>query len=548
MNQIDADAAHFEDSPSYEVLRPRHDPATGMLVTWSDFQQLHASLSPEALMKLWAEALPCQPALLETKYRLGHNQSLNLSQELARREPNYWIEANSSAKSNATVGCFSWLLAPIGGPCLVGCCVKRFEVPVGFVRPVEDGEGSYLLAGEGVHCHMSPFMRVQNECFSYSSGVLTHGDWCLVVVDQGFIGLAMDKGQPVLLPPGFHQWKSTTLKFEKTIDLNNPVIYLGPYTLLTVDEGYAAVTQNNGKQEIKDGGAVHLLTHRNHKFEKFLTTKVQTDDLQSIEVITGDNVLMVIAATVNWRIADVEMAARNAAETMGANRQGNLGDITKLRNDVLKQASASLSSFIGTVNYSDTFSPTAQVQQATCTPAVGVPVETSRSAAGDGGLLFDIDRMKDSVAHANNVAMRYGVEIISINIISAKPADSKLMTQLAKGAVAAAEAQQLETTAKGNAKAIRIKAQADSEAAMINARAAADCKEIEAKAAANADEELARGSKNAADLISTSQVAVELAKIEKTGTAINKANSTMFFGADSTKLGSLLANPNVIGN
>lgn len=35
-----------------------------------------------------------------------------------------------------------------------------------------------------------------------------------------------------------------------------------------------------------------LLMHRNHKFEKFITTKIQTDDLQRVEVMTGDNVLM----------------------------------------------------------------------------------------------------------------------------------------------------------------------------------------------------------------------------------------------------------------
>ena len=65
----------------------------------------------------------------------------------------------------------------------------------------------------------------------------------------------------------------------RAVDLAQPVIHLGPYTLLTVDKGYEAVTQNNGQQEVLPGGAMHLLTHRNHKFEKFITTKIQTDDL-----------------------------------------------------------------------------------------------------------------------------------------------------------------------------------------------------------------------------------------------------------------------------
>ena len=31
---------------------------------------------------------------------------------------------------------------------------------------------------------------------------------------QGYIGLAEDMGQPVLLPPGMHQWNSSTLSFK----------------------------------------------------------------------------------------------------------------------------------------------------------------------------------------------------------------------------------------------------------------------------------------------------------------------------------------------
>ena len=52
----------------------------------------------------------------------------------------------------------------------------------------------------------------------------------------------------MLLPPGLHQWQSETLTMERMIDLNSDIIKLGPLTLLTVDEGYSAITQNNGKQ------------------------------------------------------------------------------------------------------------------------------------------------------------------------------------------------------------------------------------------------------------------------------------------------------------
>ena len=61
---------------------------------------------------------------------------------------------------------------------------------------------------------------------------------------------------------GMHQWQSSTLKFVEMIDLNQPVIKLGPWTLLTIDQGYTAVTQDNGKQIMLEGGSVYLLTRK----------------------------------------------------------------------------------------------------------------------------------------------------------------------------------------------------------------------------------------------------------------------------------------------
>ena len=91
----------------------------------------------------------------------------------------------------------------------------------------------------------------------------------VVVVEQGKVGFATDKGQPILLAPGLHTWRSATMRFVQSYDLNNNVISMPPLTLVTVDEGYSAVTEDNGKQRILAGGACYLLDHRNWKFQKF---------------------------------------------------------------------------------------------------------------------------------------------------------------------------------------------------------------------------------------------------------------------------------------
>ena len=240
--------------------------------------------------------------------------------------------------------------------------------------------------------------------------------------------------------------------------------------------GYAAVTQDNGCMIILEGGSTYMLQHRNHKFEMFISQKIQTDELRGIKCASADNVVIAVQATVNWRIIDVETAARMAADTMlqgggqgkhkgnryeegsddvHVNSSGAL-DLGKLRDDVLKQAEASLSAFIALVNYSDTFGVSATVTHAEhhapkpTIVATAVPVPNGGGSKGatppsppKSAALFDLTKLQSMVGHANEVTQIYGVQIGSINIIQAFPANEKLMASLAKGAVAAAEAQQM---------------------------------------------------------------------------------------------------------
>jgi regulator of protease activity HflC (stomatin/prohibitin superfamily) len=151
----------------------------------------------------------------------------------------------------------------------------------------------------------------------------------------------------------------------------------------------------------------------------------------------------------------------------------------------------------------------------------------SRSHGGDNWVspIFDGRRMASAVEAANTITQTYGVTILSINIISAVPADKDLQIALAKGAVASADAERAETVAKGEAKAVGIRAEADAEADRIRAR----------------------GAKDAADLLSQNEFAVEIAKIKQTGEAIRgSGTSSLFFGADAGNLSGLLSNPSVV--
>eukprot|EP00039_Didymoeca_costata_P019503 m.337778 g.337778 ORF g.337778 m.337778 type:complete len:500 (+) comp18231_c0_seq1:148-1647(+) len=446
--------------------------------------------------------------LMTSRYRLRNAAGLDM------------VQANSSRALN--------LLCCLGG----FCGLRRFYVKSGCVRLASDGSGKFLVYGPGVHAVYNPFMSVNSKDTPLSQEIIHHGDRTILTVKQGHVGYCEDMGQPVLLPPGLHEYTSPTLKFVGNVDLNNTLIRLGPYTVLTVDEGYAAITQNNGRQVILGGGKTHLLTHRNWKFEKFMTEKIQTDDLQRIEATSADNVKMHTQANVVWRITDVALAARMSAETMRHDgndiRRAADSDISKLRNDVLKQATASLASFIGEIRYSDSFhiSAASKADEFHADRAVGTTRQEAPPVPEDlseYSPIWDRVRMASAVAAANKVTKTYGITVLDINIISAVPADEGLQNALAKGAVASAEAEQAETIAVGEARAARIRADGLAIADFIRAE----------------------GALKAAEKLQESAVAIELAKLERVGAALSD-RTTFFFGQDPKHLDSLLSNPAIV--
>merc|ERR1712188_184790 len=174
---------------------------------------------------------------------------------------------------------------------------------------------------------------------------------------------------------------------------------------------------------------------------------------------------------------------------------------------------------------SDSFHISAAGPSSATGQVVGTPRSPPTEVSCSMSATFDGSRMASAVEAANAITSTYGVTILSINIISAVPADHDLQQALARGAVASADAERAETVARGEAKAVRIRAEADAEAERIRAE----------------------GARSAADTLSESSVAVDLTRIGKVGEALQGGGtSTLFFGAESNDLGGLLSNPNVV--
>lgn len=437
---------------------------------------------------------------------------------------------------------------------------KEVTVPPGHVCCFIDQDNNYIFAKPGVHNVRDPFLkRIGGPIPLYRtanrSNFIEHGDRTIVTVPQGMLGFASDMGQPILLPPGMHSWKSETIRFERMYRLDDsPVLTIGPYTILTVDDGYVAVTIANGKQVLLEGGQTHLLSHQKWKFDSFICVKMQSDDLRQINISSADNILMHVDATINWRISNVNVAALIVSETMDrsdislatmtlTDEEG--GGLTKLRREVLKQAVAALARFAGEVNYSDYFnylSALIRRNQKGGKTDEDDKIENLRSYDFVNPM-FDVKGLSKAVDVSNSISKEFGVEIVSMNIISAGPVDQKLMSSLATSAIASAEALQAETHARGMAISLKIEAEASAVAQKI--RAEANAKEILIKAEAEKEAEIMRaeGSNEAAKLLESSQVAIQLETIKASANAI-KNTDKFFFGQQPSYMPKLSLNGN----
>ena len=94
--------------------------------------------------------------------------------------------------------------------------LKTAEIPAGSLKKMHDGRGGFEFLGnrgpkQGIHRYWSLFYRIDKQEYSISKAsaneglTIQNGDKWIVVVPQGFVGLALDMGQPVLLPPGMHR-------------------------------------------------------------------------------------------------------------------------------------------------------------------------------------------------------------------------------------------------------------------------------------------------------------------------------------------------------
>ena len=155
------------------------------------------------------------------------------------------------------------------------------------------------LLGPGWYCVAEPLRRWSGKV-ALSQCVIKFTTKQVITVKDGFVGLAWDRGEPVLLPPGMHQWDSPTLKFEKTFDRRSN-FQAGPFTFCTVQKGDVGVSFDRGELTLLPAG-YHVLKHALHKFSHNISVRQQFDQLKSSKLLSQDTVELDLDATVSWQV------------------------------------------------------------------------------------------------------------------------------------------------------------------------------------------------------------------------------------------------------
>lgn len=528
-----------------------------------------------------------QANLLVTTYR---KESFSDIFEEGDLDPNSTLSNNFAKKWQWgvywTPGC-GWMLYKIFH--------KEIIVPPGHLVCFTDENDNHIFARPGIHNIQNPFFFKQRggPIALYGSqnhrNIIEHGNRCVFVVPEGMIGYATDMGRPVLLPPGLHCWKSDTLRLERMYKLDDgassssPVLPIGPlWTIVTVEEGCFAITVENGKQVLLQGGKTYLLTHPKWKFERFVSMTIQSEDLRQVRVATADNILMNVDATCVWKIVDIEKAAivlkepsstymmRSSDISMGTltDDDNTGGGLSKLRRDVLKQTVSAIARFVSEVNYSEYFNAVSSAMRRRTASGGDDDVEELNDSGNTQKLsattttmhtfdnpMFHHERLKKCVVDANTITSELGVEIISVSIIAASPTNASLMNSLLTSAIASAEALQAETHARGMAQTMEMEARAaatarqiesesDAKALLTRARADAEAEVLRSEGAKEAEMMRAEGVKEAAKMIETSHLASTLETIKASAMAI-KDSDKFFFGEHPDYMAKLMRSEGV---
>jgi len=159
-----------------------------------------------------------------------------------------------------------------------------------------------MIFGPGLHnfrCRKYSGLR-DMRTVSIKDELIQHGPLKIMTVSEGKIGYGTDKGKNLLFAPGRHVVKSNEFVWRGCIDLTQDMSKIGEWQLVRVDFGRVGVATMQGKMKVLEPG-IHLFEPPD-VFLRFVNTRLQILNLPECIQESADYVSLYIKANISYHI------------------------------------------------------------------------------------------------------------------------------------------------------------------------------------------------------------------------------------------------------
>lgn len=438
------------------------------------------------------------------------------------------------AVRKANTGYWGWKLGGLGHLTMM--------IQAGKVGLLKEKENFFFLAA-GYHRYAEFGREYLGEVdLNVIDKPVKNGPTGFVTISEGKIGVMCLGSDFKLLAPGSYQWDSPIVNKVEIVDIQQNIAKLGPYTLVTVPEGEVAVTYDNGVLKILDGShstetradasRTYFLDNPKWEASCFLSNRTQTDRLEGNDLLSKDNVELLMVAMSEWRIVDPLLAMRKCGS-----------DMKNIRTKVNQLVRATIARIVAGTN----------IGAGPVSGGVAQPVvtalrvdETSAAAgnqsAGDNDLshLMQSEQATLHMAELTRNMSAMGIQVIGVYVPEKQMKNADTRQAVAKQAVIGIHAEAERAAADAKAYATIANADAMQKAEILAAKGDAEAELLRAEAKAEAIRMVAQAQSEAGEKLGAPQTtAARLALTEQAGKSLQGAKVT-FWGERASNIGGML--------
>ena len=443
-------------------------------------------------------------------------------------------------------------------------------VPAGSLAPViVDGRGRLLPPGQHRIVARTGFEYLGTK--PATDEHIRAGTLHRVQVPAGSVGLATEGGAARLIGAGEAVYVDCpSFRYLGCRSLAEPLIVHDSIKLVTVNEGFAGISYDEGRLVVLDPGR-HALAKPSHHVGGLVSLGQHTLPIAEVTSMSSDNVGLVFDAAITVQVVDVRRAVTAFAGAGRGDRMGPSGSgggggggyrsqgagggaggggggffsIEDLHVAIVDKAKLALSIIIGNNQFNDSFRATT----ATPTPvadaaavsaddaALAKPPPPTNPAVADSCASGDPGSFKQHVhdlfmqAFAREMSDACGVRVIDMSVEDVRLTNKDLEAAMSSAAVAATEWQRAQIAARIRETEARARQSADVIEAEGRARATEILAGAEAARVATLDAAMAAA-------CSTSQ---QRELVLAAGSMLENAGATVLLGASPADTASMLA-------